>query len=183
MDENKFQCELDVVWEAIEKDNVAILKKKYGLSDSKANHMVNHSKQIMNMERKYLDIHPDEKVLEIGSGAGKVVLLLSQKGVGVNLVVSDIAVKELKGLRKCYNLAREHELMGYVGLLANRLPFRANSFDVIVIMDVVEHFYHGEFVELLKELRKILKPSGRLYVQTPNGLRYAGKLCKMNDRN
>ena len=44
-------------------------------------------------------------------------------------------------------------------------PFRENSFDAIVLMNVLEHvFATGVF---LSELAKLLKPGGRLLVAIP----------------
>lgn len=45
-------------------------------------------------------------------------------------------------------------------------------------MDVIEHMYHHEFISLLQSLKEILKQTGRIYIQTPNGLRYMGHVEK-----
>ena len=44
----------------------------------------------------------------------------------------------------------------------------SNSFDVIFIMDVLEHIPHDEQIEFLTKINKLLKDDGLLYVKTPN---------------
>ena len=53
------------------------------------------------------------------------------------------------------------------------------TFDVIVACDLVEHLYNDEFDGLLKTVMSMLNVNGRFYIQTPNGIRYLGKV--MND--
>jgi len=42
------------------------------------------------------------------------------------------------------------------------------QFDVIIMMDVIEHIKFNEAKELLKKLKNFLKPGGRIIVITPN---------------
>lgn len=44
-------------------------------------------------------------------------------------------------------------------------PFKSNSFDLIVLMNVLEHVYESR--ELLKSLAGILKPGGRIAIAVP----------------
>jgi 2-polyprenyl-6-hydroxyphenyl methylase / 3-demethylubiquinone-9 3-methyltransferase len=43
-----------------------------------------------------------------------------------------------------------------------------NTFDVGFALDFSEHVYDKEWVEILRNIRKSLKPKGRLYIHTPN---------------
>jgi 2-polyprenyl-3-methyl-5-hydroxy-6-metoxy-1,4-benzoquinol methylase len=47
-----------------------------------------------------------------------------------------------------------------------KLPFLDNFFDVIVAGDVIEHIYDTDF--FLEEIRRVLKPGGKLLLSTPN---------------
>ncbi|MFC6974517.1 class I SAM-dependent methyltransferase [Halomicroarcula sp. GCM10025709] len=49
---------------------------------------------------------------------------------------------------------------------AERLPFTNRSFDTVVFAEVVEHLVDP--VPVLRELRRILVPGGRLVLTTPN---------------
>lgn len=50
---------------------------------------------------------------------------------------------------------------------AHFLPFKSESFDTILAFDVIEHLANGEF--FISECYRILKPSGKTLIITPNG--------------
>lgn len=52
-------------------------------------------------------------------------------------------------------------------LPADHLPFEGNSFDCVVLIDVLEHLEEDQ--PILNEIRRILLPEGRLIVTVPNG--------------
>jgi SAM-dependent methyltransferase len=62
----------------------------------------------------------------------------------------------------------------YVWDASTRLPFSANTFELVYASHVLEHFawYHTE--KILREWARILKPGGVLEVWVPDGL----KICK-----
>lgn len=47
----------------------------------------------------------------------------------------------------------------------NRLPFNDNTFDIVTMLDVLEHIYKQETV--LKEINRILKPGGKFIITVP----------------
>lgn len=53
--------------------------------------------------------------------------------------------------------------------------FAADLFDAITMWDVLEHL-HNPFASL-RELRRILRPGGVLFVRVPDGASYVAKLC------
>lgn len=46
------------------------------------------------------------------------------------------------------------------------LPYEDNTFDLVILGEVIEHIYDTDY--LLQELHRILKPTGKLLVSTPN---------------
>jgi len=48
------------------------------------------------------------------------------------------------------------------------LPFQSNQFDEIIAKDVIEHITFRKTEALLKELYRILKHGGRIYIQVPD---------------
>ncbi|CEP68825.1 S-adenosyl-L-methionine-dependent methyltransferase-like [Moorella glycerini] len=47
-----------------------------------------------------------------------------------------------------------------------QLPFSSRTFDTVLCIDVIEHVERPQ--ELLLEIRRVLKPNGVLFLQTPN---------------
>ncbi len=103
-------------------------------------------------------IDGSERVLDLGCGLGHLLAKLSgssDRALGVEL-------SEYAALR-----AHEH---GQV-LLADverGLPFRDRVFDVVFAKDVVEHI--GDLEIVMRELKRITRPDGRIVIVTPNFL-------------
>jgi predicted SAM-dependent methyltransferase len=56
-----------------------------------------------------------------------------------------------------------------VDLLAKRLPWATNTFNVIVSQHLIEHLdMNTELIPLMAELRRILKPMGEAWLSCPN---------------
>ena len=51
-----------------------------------------------------------------------------------------------------------------------KLPYEDNSVDEIKAFHIIEHFHFFEIQEVLKEWHRVLKPGGRLYMETPDFL-------------
>jgi glycosyltransferase involved in cell wall biosynthesis len=51
-----------------------------------------------------------------------------------------------------------------------KLPYEDNSIDEIKAFHIIEHFHFFEIQEVLKEWHRVLKPGGRLYLETPDFL-------------
>ncbi|GAB0174361.1 MAG: hypothetical protein HHAS10_02400 [Candidatus Altimarinota bacterium] len=97
----------------------------------------------------------NEAILDAGCGDGRVVRMLSNAGftnitgIDFNENVTTLSVDNARFL--CEDLTKT--------------TFEDNVFDTIIILDVLEHF---EFLEApLSELRRILKPGGKLIVSMP----------------
>ena len=88
-----------------------------------------------------------QKVLDIACGDGLLLRALAQKGA----MVSGIDFSE-EGVRKC----REKGLdVSVVDVATGPIPFQDDMFDVVTMLDVLEHFYVPE--ELLKEAIRVSK--------------------------
>lgn len=102
-------------------------------------------------------------VLEVGAGEGYGAARLAADGrVTVALDYDALAIEHLS--------RRYPQVRPVRGNLA-RMPFRAQSFDAAVSMQVIEHvWFPGEF---LAECHRVLRPGGRLMVSTPNRLTFS----------
>lgn len=120
--------------------------------------------------RKYLMdsfINPDMKVLDVGCGDGNhLEYLFAQLQIPKNNLygteISQIRVNRV--LKKGYNCEKVE---------GSLLSFRSSYFDVVILFEVIEHIPKKEAIILLKEIKRVLKPSGKLIGSTPN---YPAKL-------
>jgi len=95
-------------------------------------------------------------VLDLGCGDGLFLKMLKNKGIrGIGVDVSEVAIEKakIKGLDvKKFDFA------------TNKLPFPDNSFETVVLLDVLEHLYQPERV--LKEAYRVSKKN--LLISVPN---------------
>lgn len=102
------------------------------------------------------------KVLDLGCGIGLTLMMVGQvfpKTIGCE--VDEHYFKASKEILKKLNL--KNKVIMYDG---KRLPFTDNSFDIVTFIDVIEHVDNQE--QVLKEIKRILKPDGILHLTTAN---------------
>ena len=108
-------------------------------------------------------------VLDLGCGRGEAVRHCAQRGALVYGVDYSAAALELA--RAAIDRLPA-EVAGRAQLQradAKCLPFRDNSFDRVLMLDIVEHLHPWELHRVFVEVRRVLKPTGFLLVHTmPN---------------
>lgn len=114
------------------------------------------------------------KILDIGSGNGKLAIAMARKGNTVTgLDVSKIAIRTAQEMHRKIASALPVEFKFGD---ARKLPFEDNSFDYITSQDLVEHISEDDFKVHLKEVYRVLKPGGRYVFWTPSELRGGSSL-------
>ena len=94
------------------------------------------------------------RILDVGCGTGGNLKLLSQFGdaEGVDISADALAFCRERGLEVKAGAAEE-------------LPYEDGSFDLVTALDVVEHL--DDDVAGLREMRRVLRPGGRLLIFVP----------------
>ena len=106
----------------------------------------------------------DGRLLDVGCGVGGFMLTMARMGWQVEGVDTDARV---------VNMCRQHGLPARVGTLES-VRYPEHTFDVVTSSHVIEHVYDP--VGFLAEIRRVLKPGGRLYLRTPNVDSYGYRL-------
>jgi 2-polyprenyl-3-methyl-5-hydroxy-6-metoxy-1,4-benzoquinol methylase len=101
----------------------------------------------------------DLKILDFGSGEGGTSNVLSEDNIVTSFDVNKIRLQRQKDSISTLNL-----LCGS----SSSLPFKNNSFDLIILQDVVEHLDDRE--ELINNIYNLLNDNGMIYLSTPNKL-------------
>jgi len=117
------------------------------------------------------DLKPGEKVLDLGTGRGEIAYHAAKKGCfSIGLDYAMAAMGLAKDLReKAKNQKKPFEL---ILSDARYFPFNPNQFNVILMLDIVEHLSPDDLLRVLKQVYSHLKPGGRLIIHTMPNLNY-----------
>ncbi|MCW6037307.1 class I SAM-dependent methyltransferase [Spirulina subsalsa FACHB-351] len=101
------------------------------------------------------NISKNSTLLDIGCGTSatflKSISSHIKQGVGVDFKVNPIEINNIKTIQI---------------KLDDQLPFQDESFEVVTMLAVLEHIEYEQ--EILKEIKRILKPNGKLILTVPS---------------
>ncbi len=109
------------------------------------------------------------RILDVGCGRGEI--LLRTSALGAQAYGIDYAAAAVRLSR---DLVRRHAQsdsfpVGVYQASALDLPFPSNTFDRVLMLDIVEHLYPNELSLALGEAYRVLRPGGRIVIHTaPN---------------
>lgn len=109
------------------------------------------------------DLQPGEQALDVGCGTGTLALLASaQVGPSGRVVGVDPATDQIAQARK--KAARRHAPVEFQSGVIERLSFPDQTFDVVFSTLMIHHLPIGLKHQGLAEIKRVLKPSGRLVI-------------------
>lgn len=107
--------------------------------------------------KNFITPQNSSKILDIGSGTGETVTFLKSfnpkadfYGIDNSQVAVDYSKKHFKKIYKAN---------------AEKLPFKNNYFDTILLLDVLEHI--KDQAQVLLEAKRVLKPKGQIILTSP----------------
>lgn len=109
----------------------------------------------------WLPARRDAAILDVGCGPGNVLYYLEREGY-TNLTGVDLSEEQI---------AQANAMVRTATLVAgdmNLLLETEAQYDLIIGLDIIEHFTRQEAFGLVERFARALKPGGRLILQTPN---------------
>lgn len=113
-------------------------------------------------------IAPGMTVLDVGCGRGEILRRTTE--LGARAYGIDYAAAAVQLSREVSrSLEANGDPPGVYQASALYLPFEPESFDRVLMLDIVEHLYPDELNHALAEAYRVLKPGGRIVIHTaPN---------------
>lgn len=112
-----------------------------------------------------------KKVLDLGCGSGRHLIYLAKEDFNVYGI--DIARSGIK-IAKSWLKEEGLKVKLKIGDIYQRLPYPDDFFDVIISVQTLHHARIEKIRKLIKEIERILKPKGLIFVTVRRALRVRG---------
>lgn len=113
--------------------------------------------------RKFFPTQRDARILDLGCGHGALIHFARKAGFS-NVSGVDVSAEQVA---TAFALGIQGVAQGDLLTTLRALP--AESHDVVVAFDVVEHFTKDELIRFVGEVQRVLKKGGRWIIHAPNG--------------
>jgi SAM-dependent methyltransferase len=111
------------------------------------------------------DPEPGHRLLDLGCGWAYGTLWARLRGCRVAGI--DLAIDQLQWARAHLEAG---DRLNLAQANAARLPFRDSTFDRAVSVEMFEHVFRPDRPRVFSEIARVLKPSGRFALSTPNSI-------------
>ena len=104
------------------------------------------------------------KILDFGCGSGRHVIYFAKKGFEVyGFDASETAIKRAREVLKSENLFADLRVWD----MTKPLPYEDVFFDAVLVLRVMHHTYMDNIKRIVKEIDRVLKKDGYLFLQVP----------------
>lgn len=100
-------------------------------------------------------------VLDLGTGLGRNLIPLLAAGFKVSGIdIAQYGLKQLNELLESNNLSANLTC----GDIYEKLPYKDNSFDSIISIQVLQHNFEDKILSTINEMKRVLKPGGSIFI-------------------
>lgn len=142
-----------------------VIPPKWGIEGQVRDHFTgkkNTVKRRFEELKKAVFFDKKSKILDLGCGYG--FLIVFMRKLGFNIVGCDTDGSSIEVAKKI--LSENGISPGLAVINGKKLPYRDNSFDLIYLNHVL--VYVNNLPDFFKEIKRILKKGGKVYLVTPN---------------
>ena len=111
-------------------------------------------------DRVILQYIKGRKIIDLGCGEGITLEKMVKKFPQFQIMGVDNDPEKIK-------ICRQHRLPVTLGNITH-LPIKSGTFDCALLIEVIEHLSSKQVNQAIKEVRRLLKPGGRLIILFPN---------------
>jgi ubiquinone/menaquinone biosynthesis C-methylase UbiE len=113
-----------------------------------------------------LEVAKTMNVLEIGCGRGDTALYIARKVNSVHAIDYSLeGIRIAKNIRKKYPKEIQKKIK-FAVMKATDLAFKNDQFDLVLLIDVIDHLNKKEQEKTMKEISRVLKKNGKLFIRT-----------------
>lgn len=138
-------------------------RNQAGRSD-KSDLLVKMRNDFIHLKKEIIPLIPENKelkILEIGCGYGNLLFLLQRIGYsqteGIDVSEEQVEIAKKNGIKNIIQGDMKEFLRG-----------KMDSYDVIIGLDIIEHFTKDELVEVIGIIKNALRNKGTIIFRTPN---------------
>jgi SAM-dependent methyltransferase len=122
-----------------------------------------HAPYLTKLIRSHFPVDHRSPILDLGCGHGALIHF-ARRGGYTNIRGVDRSPEQIGAARRLgIEGVEEGDLQAHLAAQADE------SFDVVVALDVIEHFTRDELLEIVDQVRRVLRPEGRWIIHTANG--------------
>jgi 2-polyprenyl-3-methyl-5-hydroxy-6-metoxy-1,4-benzoquinol methylase len=124
--------------------------------------------------RERFPVDKSIRILDLGCGSGAFLYFLQNAGYQ-NIQGVDVSTEQV-ALAARFGISVEHdEIAGYLAKLKDEIV------DVVLLMDVLEHFCRQELLDLLDGVYRVVRPGGKCIAHVPNASGLYGMQVRYGD--